>query len=254
MGEALVSRATGGGVGTIYRWKRYNLNQKTAYTWDKYSTVSETLYKWNQYILTYEKTYLGESISFGNNQTYTGYPEYRIEGGSFPFRGYGVPVITSFNQIKTSYHYIFRNGPNTTYSTGNQLFTAAGGRDVGSITATVKGLWNGITTGKGALFTVVESTNSGAYPSNGGSGSFWYESAGSSTQTVKGSTSYGKVESESSSAYPNGGTQGGYWYENRSSKVNQSIGSYRDVVFSTSRNAYPDNGIQGDYWYVFEEM
>lgn len=288
MGEALISGA-GGGTGKIYKWKRYEINEKTVYVWDKWSVLNTTTYKWNRYDKVVKPGQLvGSNWSYhsgletitvspnGYHFRYNSNPqlEYASYNGSVVF---AIPMITeryaigypgsigttnnaptidpSYLGSDDNYYYASRYYPILGNYAGNNGVGGVGMRYDYSTSGYYTPNQSGLEYSKGdTSYGQVTSTNSSAYPSNGASGSYWYVSAGSTTTTSKGSTSYGQVESESSSAYPNGGAQGGYWYENRNSRIEQSIGSYRDRVYSTARNTYPDNGIQGGYWYVFEEV
>lgn len=98
----------------------------------------------------------------------------------------------------------------------------------------------------------VASTAPSAYPSNDVSGSYWYESAGSTSSWSKGSTSYPQLSSTSVSAYPNDGRQDSYWYVYDRVEIIYSQGEYDADRLSTDRDRFPDNGYQGGYWYVFD--
>lgn len=266
MGEALISGA-GGGTGKIYKWKRYEINSKTVYTWDKYSVLETTEYKWNKYdteIIEGTGYTCNSALEIGKIVTlYSWLSATKVTSGQYPYRFSGrgpmtvkVPATRYTDaegmwSIASDNQSAVRHGEYSYMSSNAHFYGEEGyypqSRELPY--SSIKGI-----TKHGDVISVVTSTSSSAYPSNDISGSYWYESAGSTTTTSKGSTSYGKVESESSSAYPNGGAQGGYWYENRNSRVDQSIGSYKDAVYSTARNTYPDNGIAGGYWYVFEEV
>lgn len=68
----------------------------------------------------------------------------------------------------------------------------------------------------------------------------------------KGSTSYGQVSAVGDSgAYPKNGKSGSYWYVYSSSETIQVKGSEVDTVFGDSPDDYPADGIHTDgYWYV----
>ena len=57
-----------------------------------------------------------------------------------------------------------------------------------------------------------------------------------------------QVTSTSSGAYPSNGIAGNYWYVSAGSSTNR--GNYIDDVTSQNYNQYPDNGISGSYWYI----
>lgn len=258
MGEAMISGAAGGSGSKIYRWKRYGVNETTVYTWNRWNAVTTTTYKWNKWSTKteYEVVY-GDSVtrtlsSFGN-RTYTSYQitsdgSIRLNGNTYEADSGAVGRYTMLSYIDHA-EYIKLTERDTSIDgkhTANGITEYFYGYK-GLLMSTEQVLVKGTTS-----YGQVTASYSWAYPSNGVSGSYWYESVGSSTSTSKGSTKYDDVSSTSSTAYPNGSWSGSYWYDSMSSHTNYSMGAYKDMVYSTARNQYPDNGHNNSYWYVFD--
>ncbi len=67
----------------------------------------------------------------------------------------------------------------------------------------------------------------------------------------QGSTSYGTVTSTSSNAYPSNGISGSYWYVSAGS-TSQTLnepGTLNGTIVA-DYGTYPENGKSGNYWYV----
>lgn len=287
MGEALISGAGGGAGSKIYRWKRYNVNSTLNYRWNRWNLVTTTTYKWNKYSATangyeetvtpYVTTVTGTTDSGGS--TYDCYiPAVSVKGkysmsssgwyysgksglryereGWFCLNYHGSQKEVGYDC--SNYCYMHSVGllqldkivsiKEPTYDNNNHNYNRNG-----SVTFSTKNKYGvAIKYIKGSeLLDTVTSTSSSAYPSNGASGSYWYESAGSTTSYSKGSTSQGYVYSTNSSAYPNGGYSGSYWYDNRYSWWSYSCGSYIDEVYAIDPNKYPQNAQSGSYWYIY---
>lgn len=264
MGEALMSGGAGGS-GTIYKWKRYELNSTTRYTWNKWNLNSTTTYKWNKYDTTsgWTETTSSRTNEF-NATTPTKYEFYSgsyIHVGSYNGWYYGTSISATCVRIDAS---------NPTGIVGLYWLPSAGGNQVGPhvryyISSYIgSGTYVGYHKYNTVQYTLVDgeskgstsygqvtSTSSSTYPSNGVQDGYWYESAGSSTSYSRGSY-VGTVSSSSSSAYPNGSWSGSYWYDGRSGGTTYSQGAAAGTVYNTNRNAYPDNSYTGSYWYVFD--
>lgn len=273
---------------TTYTWNRWNAVTTTTYKWNKWST--KTIYYWDQYnlITTSSKElyvsktgeYLGLMMSSDPL-----YPNIILDSKGF-IKGSGTAkrpydsntmgyfYIESGSKRANQIHDTIFRGVNGYYSCGDTsvwdirtiseqskgsfitTVSATGSSDYPDTAGPYDGYWyenkrSGLIKGP-TSYGQVTSTSSSAYPSNGASGSYWYESAGSTTTTSKGSTQYSDASSTNPSAYPNGGASGSYWYDNRTSSVSWSMGSYVGDEVSLERNAYPDDGISGSYWYVYQ--
>ena len=67
----------------------------------------------------------------------------------------------------------------------------------------------------------------------------------------QGSTSYGTVTSTSRNAYPSNGISGSYWYVSAGS-TSQTLnepGTLNGTIVA-DYGTYPENGKSGSYWYV----
>lgn len=263
----------------IHYWEKYEVNSVTTYTWNRWNLVSTTTYRWNKWSTESEPT---TSISYSSGTVSL----VMISSGWVgTANAYSNPVPVEFNN-RLCFRCSKPTGPhigsNPTfpvalsgwYYSNNQLSSNSSYywvlndlkrlkdiidssydmADNGSWIATYDALLTAVNGYKKGTtsYGQVTSTSSSAYPSNGVSGSYWYESAGSSTSYSKGSTQYSDVTSTNPNAYPNGSYSGSYWYDNRTSNTTHSMGSYIEDIFSTDPNKYPANGISGSFWYVYQ--
>ena len=216
-----------------------------AYTWERYNVV--TTYKWNRYTIGSKPVYvLDDSDDFSESSkdmvtpiTYA--TKYTVEGNKIRISSSNLKTFTAKYQAGR-----LDSGYVTSLTGGTQGANGAQTRSPWFYPVAKAGLYDSIMEISGRSFTQAEdpgpesnwyllgrnrtirmkidhyddvagtlmdqvtSTSSGAYPSNGISGSYWYVSAGSST----------------------------------------SRGNYIDDVTSQNYNQYPDNGISGSYWYI----
>lgn len=289
----------------IHIWKKYNVVSTTTYTWNVYNAVTTTTYKWNKYNAVSTTTYTWRKYNYTPGgykyslyrESYksgflawncTLYSSITCDPSSGTIRGSGSTMTLTYQNGKQAIgkYWIpnsqahqadtepWRNAQGncvctcTVWSSKRSYVEGSIGSYIGTVSSTNSSAYpddgssgsywyesNGSSTSwsKGSTsYGEVTSTSSSAYPSNGASGSYWYESAGSTTSTSKGSTKYSDVSSTNSSAYPNGGASGSYWYDNRTSSVSYSMGSYVGDEVSLDRNAYPADGMSGSYWYVYQ--
>lgn len=280
MGDAVVLKRGGSpGSGVIHVWKEYNLNTSTKYVWDKWSLSSTTTYKWEKYNVEsgmYETRtaesgatrtfYWGDKITafpksyfYMANDSSRGYG-YRSPNGSYNEDSKQFPTISGVGSSVSGYFWYDAAVTSASYRFYTKLYElstvaeAPMASDSQSASVNYIARWTvNYGDNKGSTsYGQVTASYSWAYPSNGVSGSYWYESVGSSTSISKGSTKYDDVSSTSSTAYPNGGASGSYWYDNRSSSISYSQGSYVDEIFAVDSAKYPQNGRSGSYWYVYD--
>lgn len=270
MGEALMSGGAGGS-GTIYKWKRYELNSSTRYTWNRYSLSSSSTYKWNKYDTSTETSY--DTVNWGFQplvdsncyvcKTVTATSDSKFMLGGCTRVGFNHDVDPGKPTRGEVSGWFCWDSPNQ----GIEAWIQDG--DVKDIMYKLTNTWwyhsnwtgyNTLRCYNPTLKTIKGSTSLGtvtsssytAYPSNGVSGSYWYEYAGvASTSYYRGSY-IDTVSSTNSSAYPNGSWSGSYWYDTRTSSTTYSQGAAAGTVYNTNRNAYPDNSYTGSYWYVFD--
>lgn len=212
-------------------------------------------------------TYTGSNVT--STQTVPPYayiPSYYYGTDSNPTSP--IPIITNIVQMLLCYEEWESRVPWYILAYGTQCYANSvnvrGNTSYGTVTSTVStaypnpgkhtdGYWyesRQTLYSKGSSNGIVESTNSGAYPNNSWSGSFWYEPAGSTISWSKGSTFYQTVSATVSTAYPDNGQQDGYWYDNKQEIIEYSQGDYIEDVLSTNPSKYPTNGIKDNFWYV----
>lgn len=180
--------------------------------WKKYNSTSKVTYKWRQY------------------NTTTGYSGWERTG-----------------DIKTTY---FSSGEY--YATMKGYLDIS----INSRTGTISPVGAYVEIGNiGTLYRSINGSDA-QYMTNTRSGSRYlntYYSIASKATTVKG-TYRGTVTSTSSTAYPTNGKSGSYWYDTRTSSTSYSQGSYIGEVIAED-GTYPTNGRASDgYWYVRGEM
>lgn len=268
----------GGGEKPIHTWKRYEINSSTSYTWNRWNLVSTTVYKWNKWNTTTgatERIVSPDNSEFGPGFVHGNYSPEMVSNGGRTYAAYYTSngtrmnssmlnqVIDSSNWLKSGYafyEYAMVSGSSggNAYHHYKYKITSAkytgNTNDYGEYVFKISTMYEAY---EGAIkgstsYGQVTSTSSSAYPSNGASGSYWYESAGSEVQYSKGSTQYADVSSTSSSAYPDNGHDGSYWYNNKQTIINHSMGNYIEDAFSIAQDTYPANGISGSYWYVYQ--
>lgn len=279
MAEAILLRNLPDGLGEVYVWKKYEVVENISYKWNRWNVVSTTTYRWNKWntttgwttevttggvTLTDTQSWSGGTLcdvwyytsapSISNSEStnpdawHFKRPTERIRynvNGTVPSSWYNSSwYFTNADNLNPSTQWISGISSITTKTSGSNVIVTFSGSSKGTVA--------NVTSKGDTSYGQVTSTSSSAYPSNGVSGSYWYESAGSSTSYSKGSTQYSDVTSIDPNAYPNGYYSGSYWYDNRQEVITYSMGSYIEDVFSTNPQRYPTNGIDGAYWYVLQ--
>lgn len=197
------------------------------YIYNKYYSTSTVTYKWRKYNLDSTKTYT--------------WNKYSITNSGYRWERWGVQGNVNGGALTNSYDYVTSSNINEYPNPGYQYH---------AYNTTWFYYKNRQTlTNKGSYIGTVSSTSSSAYPTNGKSGSYWYDTRTSSTSYSRGSY-IGKVSSSSSTTYPTDGKSGSYWYDTRTSSTSYSRGSYIGEV-TAEDGTYPANGRASDgYWYV----
>lgn len=191
------------------------------YKWNRYTIV--TTYKWNQYTVTHriENGTVNDSGRSGSmHYSYTYDPVYhrRLPRWDSDRNRWDASMTvdpTSWGAIDTGdYIQLSRfdwNGNNTIYQVDHVEYNWSGG-EIEDVTFYYSSIIYCTVTERyvpDRLIGEVTSTSSGAYPSNGVSGSYYYRSTGS----VQSQGSFiDTVISDNPSQYPNNGVYGGYWY------------------------------------------
>lgn len=219
-------------------YERYN--SLLEYTWRQYNTTLQ--YSWRQYNLTTQTTYVEKrENNIGNQGSQYWYTSYSFNTSTGKFNFTGTRIRDPMTMKGKGFYY------GAPHLSGNDYITYGDTNDWGfsphqKIYSTVSE-----TQVKGSYRGTVKSTSSTAYPTNGKSGSYWYDTRTSSR--VK-STYRGTVKSTNSTAYPTNGSQGTYWYDTRTSEYIK--GSYIDIV-EAKEGTLPNGGRHTDgYWYVLK--
>lgn len=217
-------------------YERYN--SLLEYTWRQYDTTLQ--YTWRQYNVT--SRYESHQVATLAKSSRAGARSYLTEGGTYKIRSpwsytSGIRNHPSNSTTSITYDTVVEGG--VTYRTGKYI------HNYWDNETTV--LENRLVYSQGSYRGDVTSTSSTAYPTNGRSGSYWYDTR--TSDRVKGSYR-GDVTSTSSSAYPTNGLSGSYWYDTRTSEYIK--GSYIDIV-EAEEGALPNGGRHTDgYWYVLK--
>lgn len=218
-------------------YERYN--SLLEYTWRQYNTTLQ--YTWRKYNLSSQTSYV---MSLGSTVTLESWEKNNVEFFANisvnPNTG-AITLLDSVRNEQTSgvYYVHFSNVNRAGYfrTSGNRYNTSA----------TEINAKKNTTYSKGSYVSTVTSTSSTTYPTNGKSGSYWYDTRTSSRLK---STYRGTVKSTNSTAYPTNGQSGTYWYDTRTSKYIK--GSYIDIV-EAEEGTLPNGGRHTDgYWYVLK--
>lgn len=223
-----------------YIYKKYYSTSTTRWTWRKYNLDTTKTYTWRQYnnerVITSYTERITSNTSHDWKSGYTGYT-FSTTDGLFRRNGELLNEIQAANRGIPVYAPIAINGTKTIYSSRNGYPYQRHTSDPNY--SDQKGTYRG----------TVSSTSSTKYPTNGKSGSYWYDTRTSSTSYSRGSY-IGKVSSSSSTTYPTDGKFGSYWYDTRTSSTSYSQGDYIGEV-TAEDGGYPNNGRHSDgYWYV----
>lgn len=176
-------------------WKKYNSTSTLIYTWRQYNT-STTYSGWERsgdISTVYFKT------SSGAYHLTSGYRSITVDSSTGKITGVGAKVeIGAVGTIYRNFSNRKAQYINNTKSGSQYLCTFY---DIESKGTTLKGTYRG----------TVTSTSSTAYPTNGASGSYWYDTRTSATSYSQGS--YIEEVIAEDGTYPtNGRASDGYWY------------------------------------------
>ena len=206
---------------TKSEWDVYNLKTQTTYSWNKYSTNANESISWGSWITMDGTNGImgpGKYNRGGDEDTFAIDATGRMtlkRGTTFSdFHSVGQNAGISFAFF---YCYTYTGTPSG-YKYSFFIFQSCDtdGRMAGIISSSGKKYKSGRITknySQGSTsYGTVTSTSSSTYPSNGQSGSYWYVSAGSTTETLneKG-TLYNTVIADYGT-YPENGKSGNYWY------------------------------------------
>ena len=178
---------------TKSEWNKYNLKTKLIYIWNKYNVVTSPSISYS----TTSGTFVTNTVWSLSGTT----PENSVSGSTFDRSS-----AWACSNVGTGWYTY--GGDTVAYYITSCL--AAQKKFSYSKTATIS---SGSSYSKGSTsYGTVTSTSSGTYPTNGKSGSYWYVSAGSTSQTLdEPGTLSGTIVAEYGT-YPENGKSENYWY------------------------------------------
>ena len=260
---------------TLFTWKQYQSVYHpavTTYTWNRYTRNQSTRHVWRKYSISNTYTInLSPGAHFNLRYSHLGTLVYRTirvsSNGSISYSS-GI-TITSSNYASISNNKYTNDGTQTTItgiyaiqSEGKLLHNISadyGYDEYKEGTSQILAVYNAMrispreNPSKGSFIENVYSAYESTYPTNGQSGSYWYEYVGQETVYSQGSY-IDQVSSNDRSAYPDNNYSGSYWYVYNSSDTIPEYytqGDYIKDVRDPSEDAYPENGRHADgYWYV----
>ena len=206
---------------TKSEWNVYNLKTQTTYSWNKYNTNANESISWGSWITMDGTNGImgpGKYNRGGDEDTFAIDATGRMtlkRGTTFSdFHSVGQNAGISFAFF---YCYTYTGIPSG-YRYSFFIFQSCDtdGRMAGIISGSGKSYKSGriiknYSQGSTSYGTVT-STSSNAYPSNGISGSYWYVSAGSTSQTLNEPGTLNSTIVADYGTYPENGKSGSYWY------------------------------------------
>ena len=206
---------------TKSEWNVYNLKTQTTYSWNKYNTNANESISWGSWITMDGTNGImgpGKYNRGGDEDTFAIDATGRMtlkRGTTFSdFHSVGQNAGISFAFF---YCYTYTGIPSG-YKYSFFIFQSCDtdGRMAGIISGSGKSYKSGriiknYSQGSTSYGTVT-STSSNAYPSNGISGSYWYVSAGSTSQTLNEPGTLNGTIVADYGTYPENGKSGSYWY------------------------------------------
>ena len=178
---------------TKSEWNKYNLKTKLIYIWNKYNVVTSPSISYS----TTSGTFVTNTVWSLSGTT----PENSVSGSTFDRSS-----AWACSNVGTGWYTY--GGDTVAYYITSCL--AAQKKFSYSKTATIS---SGSSYSKGSTsYGTVTSTSSGTYPTNGKSGSYWYVSADSTSQTLdEPGTLSGTIVADYGT-YPENGKSENYWY------------------------------------------
>lgn len=169
-------------------------------SWNKYNSILQ--YTWRRYYTTTTTSYVESSLSTGTQGFYV---------FEYVYKNYS--LNTSTGTFSVSNQVFFQDIPNSSYfylMNENNLRKHLKDSYYNQSTYTEYTSKQESSTVRGTYIGTVSSTSSTAYPTNGQSGSYWYDTRTSAY--IRGTTNYGTVEADEGT-YPNNGRHtDGFWY------------------------------------------
>ena len=193
---------------TKSEWNKYYLKTQTTYSWEKYSAERDGAY----------------TVAYGPGGSFVA--RTNVEYSTFRFDYHTPEVALNYSSTKDRFYhsgsyYIYQIKSDVWFMRGSDYKTAyklTGNTDYESgyylitYSQTAMVVENNTYYKGSTSYGTVTSTSSSAYPSNGKSGSYWYVSAGSTSQTLdEPGTLNGTIVADYGT-YPENGKSGNYWY------------------------------------------
>ena len=205
-------------------WKKYNATPNLTYSWRQYNT--STSYSGWERIADIQTVYFSSGDLYS---LLSGHRSITINSSTGRISGVGNQV--EIGNVGTVYRYI----------SGNEAQYVTNTRSGSRYLCTFYKIASKGTTTKGTHRGTVTSTSSAAYPTNGQSGSYWYDTRTSSTSYSQGSY-IGEVIAEDGTYPTNGRASDGYWYV-RSEMIPPTI--YKNQIIKSIK--YKDQDIKRIY-------
>ena len=193
---------------TKSEWNKYNLKTQTTYSWEKYSAERDGAY----------------TVAYGPGGSFVA--RTNVEYSTFRFDYHTPEVALNYSSTKDRFYhsgsyYIYQIKSDVWFMKGSDYKTAyklTGNTDYESgyylitYSQTAMVVENNTYYKGSTSYGTVTSTNRNSYPTNGRSGSYWYVSSGSTSQTLdEPGTLNGTVVADYGT-YPENGKSGNYWY------------------------------------------
>ena len=192
---------------TKSEWNKYNLKTQTTYSWEKYSAERDGAY----------------AVSYGIGGSFLAETDEEYDGFRYDYDSPETALSMTkrnkfYNDGTNRYIYQFKSGEwfmrgnNSTFAYELTGSTSSNGKYLVTYSRTASIVDNNNYYKGSTSYGTVTSTNRYSYPTNGRSGSYWYVSAGSTSQTLdEPGTLSGTVVADYGT-YPENGKSGNYWY------------------------------------------
>ena len=192
---------------TKSEWNKYNLKTQTTYSWEKYSAERDGAY----------------AVSYGSGGSFLAETDEEYDGFRYDYDSPETALSMTkrnkfYNDGTNRYIYQFKSGEwfmrgnNSTFAYELTGSTSSNGKYLVTYSRTASIVDNNNYYKGSTSYGTVTSTNRYSYPTNGRSGSYWYVSSGSTSQTLdEPGTLNGTIVADYGT-YPENGKSGNYWY------------------------------------------
>ena len=193
---------------TKSEWNKYNLKVQITYIWEMYSAERDGAY----------------AVSYGSGGSFLAETDEEYDGFRYDYDSPETALSMTnrnrfYNDGTQRYIYQFDSGEWFMRGSDNSKFayelissTSSNGKYLVTYSRTASIIENNNYYKGSTSYGTVTSTSRSAYPTNGKSGSYWYVSAGSTSQTLdEPGTLSGTIVADYGT-YPENGKSGNYWY------------------------------------------